>query len=118
MCNEGVMLDDGVCSKSNSCADENCRYCSFFGGSEKCLVCKTDYAIVIEKNEFKCKKEKETTKNCWVLTASNIEQCAICKIDYYYKEGNCTKSDEYIVFMNAGLPQWISMLLVALVWIR
>lgn len=105
MCNEGVMIDEGSCSSNKNCLDNNCKYCGFINNNEKCLVCKENYAVLIQKGEYRCIKEKETNKNCWIVTSGNIEQCAICKIDYFFKGGVCVESDEYIVFMEHGLKK-------------
>ncbi len=103
MCTEQIMVKDGICNPKNKCFDINCKYCASIDQSEKCLVCNENYAVFILKDEYKCIKEKETNKNCWIVTNGNIELCGICKINYFYKEGNCEKSDEYVVFMNSFL---------------
>lgn len=109
MCNQGVMVEDNSCGGKN-CLDSNCKYCGLVGGMEKCLVCRENYAVLIQKGEYKCIKEKETNQNCWIVTSGNIEQCGICKIDYFFKGGVCVKSDEYVVFMGGVLEVFFIVL--------
>ena len=94
------MVKDGACISGNTCTDENCRYCALVDKAEKCLTCKQGYHVLIVEDKHECVKENSNLQNCWILMSGNLEQCAICQIDYYYQSGNCTKSNEYLVFMN------------------
>lgn len=67
------MISNGSCEDVSDCSDENCRYCGSVRGKETCFECFAGYVLLVENENTTCKKEKETTKNCWLATASNVE---------------------------------------------
>lgn len=102
ICSNSILAHLGKCKKTRFCSIENCENCfKTVGKQEKCVQCKTDYALVKLWNEINyCKKMTKLTKNCLYMETKDdlkIEKCVICRINFYNNHNECLRSKAYTI---------------------
>lgn len=95
-CENGILVKDGKCDEKNKCLSKNCERCAVDeNGKEKCTLCKDGFSILIDNGNFICKNAG--LENCVYMKADESKECAICRVNYYWKNGLCEKSTKYSV---------------------
>ncbi len=90
MCMQGILLKDGICDPKNLCQTKKCKYCSLYQKKERCIECLENYFIYIVGDQPVCKYfTVQEQQNCWIVSQKDPTKCAVCKINYYYQDGNC-----------------------------
>ena len=111
-CKFNVLARNGVCSEANRCGIKNCEICKLDGGVEVCAMCRTGYVLFVEgPGRYSCINEIQTTKNCLVAYTQDPTKCAICDMNYFWKDGICTYTEKYYLDMAAG-KLWLGCMLI------
>ena len=56
---------------------------------------------MVDNGKSVCVKDKKDVSNCEYLFSNNHNQCAICRINYYYSSGKCLESSKYNLSLGA-----------------
>ena len=89
MCLNGILIQGGQCDARYKCSS-NCRACQVNNGRESCARCDTGYALKMYSSGNKCVLETAKNSNCLYLNGSG--GCAVCDVNYYWKNGFCERS--------------------------
>ena len=98
-CANGAALENGLCSADKKCSLENCKHCGFDNGKEICIFCNSGYAIFPTDEKNQCKSTG--LGGCLSLNFYDDQQCSLCKVNFYFDNGNCTATDVYQMNMES-----------------
>ena len=89
MCLNGILIQGGQCNPLYKCST-NCRACKLQNGMETCARCGYGYALKVYSNTNRCERETTKTANCLYLNGTS--SCAVCDVNYYWKNATCQRS--------------------------
>ena len=95
-CHNRILQMRGRCSGSTTCSDPNCVICKNESGVEVCGLCKPGWALqVINGNKYRCVQEYGSAVNCLRVFNENPSLCAVCDLNYYWKNAACVRTNAY-----------------------
>ena len=94
---EEVVVPDGRCDRTQSCANERCQSCLVTDSGESCLACKEGFQLVAGKPND-CVAVGEATSGC--QSVDDESKCLSCRFGYFVsnlhlEQIKCQKSALY-----------------------
>jgi len=95
-CQNRVLQINGNCNSSRTCSDPNCSLCKYEKGIEVCGLCQPGWALqVTGGNKYRCVQEYYKTSNCLRVFNEDSSQCAVCDLNYFWRNAACVKTWVY-----------------------
>lgn len=93
-CEKGILVKNGKCDEGSKCLSKDCERCGRDEhGVEKCVLCKSGFSIFIDNGRFLCRDVG--LQNCVYMSKDGTQECAVCAVNYYWRNGKCVVSSKY-----------------------
>jgi hypothetical protein len=97
-CENRFLQIGGKCDSGKTCSDSNCQLCKVTGSVEVCGLCLPGYALLVTNNtSYKCIQENDSNRNCLRVFNEDISKCAVCDINFFWRNAQCQKTDAYYI---------------------
>ena len=104
LCRDANLMKNGVCS-SEGCGISHCSVCSNYFNEPQCELCKENFVVYPYANEdgnnkTRCIHENGRTVGCQVSSFEDERECLLCRVNFYFSEGKCIRSEDYEIVIE------------------